>query len=121
MARKARVLCVLHCCYTTHTCLLLCACLLTPSPYAAPQTRFVPVSAASGENITHPSKVHMPWFSGSTLLEALDASTPPARLLDKPLRMPVQVRSAAAARHTAGVATTTAAARGEDRCLAWSA
>ena len=103
-----------HACCSARACSLLL-------PVLRPQTRFVPVSAASGENITHPSKVHMPWFSGSTLLEALDFSTPPARLLDKPLRMPVQVRSATDARHTAGVATTAAAARGEGHCLAWSA
>ena len=61
----------------------------------SPQARFVPVSGQQGENIKTPSKEHMPWYTGSTLLEALAAITPPDRGKEeaKPLRMPVQVCS----------------------------
>ena len=32
----------------------------------------------------------MPWYKGLTLLEALDKLTPPKRMTDKPLRLPIQ-------------------------------
>ena len=33
---------------------------------------------------------NMPWYTGKTLLEALDEQTPPVRPVDKPLRLPLQ-------------------------------
>jgi len=68
------------------------------NPKAVP---FVPISGFNGDNMLEPSP-HMPWFkgwaierkegnaSGKTLLEALDAISPPARPTDKPLRLPLQ-------------------------------
>ena len=62
---------------------------------------FVPISGFNGDNMLEPSD-RMPWFkgwsierkegnaSGKTLLEALDAMTPPSRPTDKPLRLPLQ-------------------------------
>uniref|UniRef100_A0A8C2Z3Z4 Elongation factor 1-alpha n=1 Tax=Cyclopterus lumpus TaxID=8103 RepID=A0A8C2Z3Z4_CYCLU len=62
---------------------------------------FVPVSGWNGDNMLEPSP-NMTWFkgwkvnrkegnaSGTTLLEALDAITPPSRPTDKPLRLPLQ-------------------------------
>ena len=35
----------------------------------------------------------MSWYKGFTLLEALDNIDPPKRPSDKPLRLPLQVRS----------------------------
>jgi elongation factor 1-alpha len=62
---------------------------------------FVPISGFNGDNMLEVSP-NMPWFkgwaiekkegnaSGKTLLEALDAITPPSRPTDKPLRLPLQ-------------------------------
>ena len=49
---------------------------------------YVPVSAFHGENIAQKSK-NMDWYQGPTFLEALDTLEEPARLVDKPFRMPV--------------------------------
>ncbi len=50
---------------------------------------FVPVAAFYGENVTKPSS-KMGWYSGPTILEALDTFTLPPKPIDKPLRIPVQ-------------------------------
>ena len=50
---------------------------------------FVPISGWSGDNMTEPS-ANMPWYSGPTLLGALDACEVPKRHADKPLRLPLQ-------------------------------
>ncbi|XP_028660236.1 elongation factor 1-alpha-like [Erpetoichthys calabaricus] len=67
-------------------------------PAAVP---FVPVSGWTGENMLSMSQ-KMPWFkgwkirrkegnkSGQTLLEVLDSISPPVRLTNKPLRLPLQ-------------------------------
>ncbi|PAV58474.1 hypothetical protein WR25_22035 [Diploscapter pachys] len=67
-------------------------------PKAVP---FVPISGFNGDNMLEASP-NMPWFkgwdierkdgnaSGKTLLDALDAITPPQRPTDKPLRLPLQ-------------------------------
>jgi len=50
----------------------------------------IPLSALRGENITAPSS-EMPWFSGPSLLEALEsAPVDQTRLASGPLRLPVQ-------------------------------
>ncbi|MEM2175087.1 MAG: elongation factor 1-alpha, partial [Candidatus Micrarchaeia archaeon] len=50
---------------------------------------FVPMSAYEGENVTKkPTK--MPWYTGKTLLELFDEFKPTAKLIDKPLRIPIQ-------------------------------
>jgi elongation factor 1-alpha len=63
---------------------------------------FVPISGWHGDNMLVPSP-NMAWYkgwtverkegkvTGTTLLEALDATVPPARPTDKPLRLPLQV------------------------------
>ena len=38
---------------------------------------------------------NLPWYKGPTLLEALDQIDPPKRPSDKPLRLPLQVRTVA--------------------------
>uniref|UniRef100_A0A3Q3VK22 Elongation factor 1-alpha n=1 Tax=Mola mola TaxID=94237 RepID=A0A3Q3VK22_MOLML len=62
---------------------------------------FVPISGWHGDNMLEPSE-KMGWFkgwsierkegnaSGKTLIEAIDAITPPSRPTDKPLRLPLQ-------------------------------
>ncbi|RZN37877.1 MAG: translation elongation factor EF-1 subunit alpha [Methanophagales archaeon ANME-1-THS] len=50
---------------------------------------FIPVSAYEGQNITKPSD-RMKWFSGPTLLAALDLMKVPEKPIDLPLRIPVQ-------------------------------
>merc|ERR1719444_585052 len=50
---------------------------------------FVPISGWMGDNMIDKS-TNMPWYKGTTLLEALDAIIPPSRPTDKPLRLPLQ-------------------------------
>ncbi len=50
---------------------------------------FIPVSAAQGDNIAHPSE-HMSWFKGRTVLEELDEFTTSEENEHLPFRMPVQ-------------------------------
>ena len=71
------------------------------NPVAVP---FVPISGWHGDNMLATSS-NMSWYkgwaverkegkaSGTTLLEALDATIPPQRPTDKPLRLPLQVKS----------------------------
>lgn len=50
---------------------------------------FIPLSARNGDNLTYHSK-SMPWYTGSTVLEHVDAFTKQENEYDKPFRMPVQ-------------------------------
>eukprot|EP00339_Tiarina_fusa_P013856 CAMPEP_0117005932 /NCGR_PEP_ID=MMETSP0472-20121206/6344_1 /TAXON_ID=693140 ORGANISM="Tiarina fusus, Strain LIS" /NCGR_SAMPLE_ID=MMETSP0472 /ASSEMBLY_ACC=CAM_ASM_000603 /LENGTH=439 /DNA_ID=CAMNT_0004707259 /DNA_START=82 /DNA_END=1401 /DNA_ORIENTATION=- len=50
---------------------------------------FVPISGWEGDNMIEASS-NMPWYSGPTLLEALDNINPPKRPAEKPLRIPLQ-------------------------------
>jgi len=50
---------------------------------------FIPISGWVGDNMIESSD-NMPWYSGPTLLAALDALRPPKRPSDKPLRLPLQ-------------------------------
>jgi bifunctional enzyme CysN/CysC len=50
---------------------------------------FVPVAGRDGENMTAPSG-RMPWYTGHTVLEALDDFGAQKSATDKPFRMPVQ-------------------------------
>jgi elongation factor 1-alpha len=54
---------------------------------------FVPFSGWTGENIKekkgNQEKDNMPWYTGNTLMDALDLMTPPDRPLEKPLRLPI--------------------------------
>ena len=49
----------------------------------------IPVSAQLGDNIASRS-THMAWYSGPTVLDALDAFAVPKAPIDAPFRMPVQ-------------------------------
>jgi sulfate adenylyltransferase large subunit len=50
----------------------------------------VPVAAKSGDNVADRSP-HMPWYTGPTLLDHLEAVEPAAALPPGPLRMPIQL------------------------------
>jgi elongation factor 1-alpha len=50
---------------------------------------FIPISGWLGDNMIERSK-NTPWYSGMTLLEALDKVEPPKRPSDRPLRLPLQ-------------------------------
>jgi elongation factor 1-alpha len=49
----------------------------------------VPISGWLGDNVVTQSK-NMSWYSGPTLLEALDDFEPPKRPTHLPLRLPLQ-------------------------------
>merc|ERR1712159_835120 len=57
--------------------------------YNPDKVNFVPISGWHGDNMLEKS-TNMPWYTGKTLLEALDEQTPPVRPVDKPLRLPLQ-------------------------------
>jgi elongation factor 1-alpha len=51
---------------------------------------FVPYSALEGSNSGKTKSDKMPWYTGPTLLEALDTLTVPEKPTQKPLRLPIQ-------------------------------
>ena len=51
---------------------------------------FIPVSAMLGDNIASLAPQHMPWYTGKTVLDMLDAFEKEPPPVDKPFRMPVQ-------------------------------
>ncbi len=57
--------------------------------YKVDQIPFIPISAWKGDNLIERSP-NMPWYNGPTLVEALDSLNPPAKPVDKPLRIPIQ-------------------------------
>jgi elongation factor 1-alpha len=50
---------------------------------------FVPTSGWTGDNLVKKSE-HMPWYTGPTLIEALDTFEVPSKPTNKPLRVPIQ-------------------------------
>jgi elongation factor 1-alpha len=63
--------------------------LLKITGYNINKVEFIPTSGWTGDNLAEKSK-NMPWYTGPTLVEALDAFEVPAKPVDKPLRIPVQ-------------------------------
>lgn len=57
--------------------------------YKPKKIQFVPISGWNGDNMLDKS-TNMGWWSGPTLLEALDLIVPPERPTSKPLRLPLQ-------------------------------
>jgi len=57
--------------------------------YNPDKVNFVPISGWHGDNMLEKSP-NLGWYKGPTLLEALDAITPPERPVSKPLRIPLQ-------------------------------
>ena len=54
--------------------------------YRESDVNYIPVSGLTGENLTIKTGV-MEWYTGPTLVEAIDKLKPPTRLIDKPFRM----------------------------------
>jgi elongation factor 1-alpha len=61
---------------------------LKKSGYSPKRVPFIPLSGWTGENLIDKTN-NMPWYTGPTLIEALDAMKPPKRPIDKPLRIAV--------------------------------
>jgi len=57
--------------------------------YNPDKVNFVPISGWHGDNMLEKSP-NFGWYKGPTLLEALDAISPPERPTNKPLRIPLQ-------------------------------
>lgn len=57
--------------------------------YNPEKVNFVPISGWTGENMIEKSE-NLKWYTGPTLLEALDCINPPEKPTDKPLRLPLQ-------------------------------
>jgi elongation factor 1-alpha len=57
--------------------------------YKPAEITFIPTSALQGVNISKKSP-DTPWYTGLTLLEALDTLKEPEKPTDKPLRLPIQ-------------------------------
>lgn len=57
--------------------------------YKEKNVQYVPISGWMGDNMTDKSD-NLKWFSGPTLIEALDTIKPPKRPTEKPLRVPLQ-------------------------------
>jgi elongation factor 1-alpha len=63
--------------------------LLKTVGYDTTKINFVPISAWVGDNVAKKSD-KMAWYSGPTLIEALDTLVLPTKPVEKPLRLPVQ-------------------------------
>ncbi|MFO7710640.1 MAG: translation elongation factor EF-1 subunit alpha [Candidatus Woesearchaeota archaeon] len=63
--------------------------LLKSVGYKADEIPFIPVASLQGDNIVNKSE-NMSWYTGPTLLEAMDNITPPETPVDLPLRLPIQ-------------------------------
>ena len=57
--------------------------------YKPEEVPMIPVSAYYGDNVLKRSD-KTPWYNGPTIFEALDMLKPPEKLIDKPLRIPIQ-------------------------------
>jgi len=63
--------------------------LLKPLGFDVNKIPFIPISGQLGDNLFKRSE-KMPWYTGPTLIEALDMFQIPPRPIEKPLRLPVQ-------------------------------
>ncbi len=63
--------------------------LLKPIGYNIAKIPFIPTSGWNGENLVKRSN-NMKWYTGPTILEALDNLVEPEKPTNKPLRLPVQ-------------------------------
>jgi len=57
--------------------------------WKADQVRYIPIASLVGENINK-KPTHMPWWTGDTLLDAINKFTIPPKPVDLPLRLPIQ-------------------------------
>ena len=92
---------------------------VTAARLNVPEVIAVPVSAFVGDNITEPS-TNMPWYSGPTLLKALEDWEPIESGQDEPFRFPVQfiVRAEGNFRGYAGTVVSGQVSPGDDVIIA---
>ena len=92
---------------------------VTAARLGVPEVIAIPVSAFAGDNITEPS-ANMPWYSGPTLLKALEDWEPLAADEDAPFRFPVQfiVRAEGNFRGYAGTVVSGQVRPGDDVVIA---
>ena len=57
--------------------------------YDTSKISFIPISALTGDNVKQKSD-KMPWYSGPTIVEAINNLNPPESLTNFPLRVPIQ-------------------------------
>jgi len=57
--------------------------------YKPAEILFIPTSALAGVNVSKKA-AETPWYTGPSLLEALDTLKEPEKPIDKPLRLPIQ-------------------------------
>ncbi|MEA3514559.1 MAG: translation elongation factor EF-1 subunit alpha [Nanoarchaeota archaeon] len=63
--------------------------LLKSVGYNPDEVPFLAIASLQGDNVTKKSD-KMPWYTGPTLLEAMDKITPPEKPTGLPLRLPIQ-------------------------------
>jgi len=63
--------------------------LLKSVGYKTDAIQFVPTASYLGDNVAKKSP-NMPWYTGPTLLEAIDKLNPPEKPRELPLRLPIQ-------------------------------
>ena len=63
--------------------------LLSQVGYKVDDIPFIPTSGYKGDNVAKKS-TNTPWYTGPTILEAMDKLVPPEQSVDKPLRVPIQ-------------------------------
>lgn len=63
--------------------------LLASVGYKPAEIPFVPVASLKGDNVVKKSE-NMPWYSGPTLLDAMNGVKEPEKPTDLPLRLPIQ-------------------------------
>ncbi len=63
--------------------------LLKTVGYKPEEIQFVPTSGLKGDNVAKKSE-NMPWYTGPTMMEALDSFKVPEKPVTLPLRLPVQ-------------------------------
>jgi bifunctional enzyme CysN/CysC len=92
---------------------------VTAARLDVPEVIAIPVSAFVGDNITEPS-ANMPWYSGPTLLKALEDWQPRQRDDEAPFRFPVQfiARAEGNFRGYAGTVVSGSVARGDEIVIA---
>ena len=92
---------------------------VTAARLDVPEVIAIPVSAFVGDNITEPS-TNMPWYSGPTLLKALEDWQPHVPDAEEPFRFPVQfiVRAEGNFRGYAGTVVSGEVARGDEVVIA---
>jgi len=63
--------------------------LLKTVGYNPEKVQFVPLASLKGDNVVKKS-TNMPWYTGPTLLEAINNLNPPEKPINLPLRLPIQ-------------------------------